>query len=117
MTAHYVEHLAVCARFVDGVKDIREEFLTFLPMERITGKSIVDALIGFLDKHGIPLTDMRGQGFDGASNMSSRAGVQGRILQVAPLASYIHCSGHCLNLVITKSCAVPGIRYVLDRLK
>ena len=48
---------------------------------------------------------------------SSRAGVQGRILQVAPLASYIHCSGHCLNLVITKSCAVPDIRYVLDRLK
>ena len=118
MTSHNVEHLAVCARFVDGAKDIREEFLTFLPMERITGKSIADALIGFLDQHGIPLTDMRGQGYDGASNMSSsRAGVQGRILQVAPLASYIHCSGHCLNLVITKSCAVPDIRYVLDRLK
>ena len=85
MTSHNVEHLAVCARFVDGAKDIREEFLTFLPMERITGKSIADALIGFLDQHGIPLTDMRGQGYDGASNMSSsRAGVQGRILQVAP---------------------------------
>ena len=44
-------------------------------MERITGKSIADAFIGFLDKHGIPLTDMRGQGYDGGSNMSSsRAG-------------------------------------------
>ena len=118
VTSHNVEHLAVCARFVDGVKDIREEFLTFLPMEWIPGKSIADALIGFLDKHGIPLTDMLGQGYDGASNISSsRAGVQCRILQVAPLASYIHYSGHCLNLVITKSCAVPDIRYVLDRLK
>ena len=118
VTSHKVEHLAVCARFVGGAKDIREQFLTFLPMERITGKSVADALIGFLDKHGIPLTDIRGQGYDGASNMSSsHAGVQGRILQVARLASYIHCSGHCLNFVITKSCTVPDIRCALDRLK
>ena len=38
---------------------------------------------------------MRGQGYDGASNMSSDVvGVQARIKQVAPLATYIHCSGH-----------------------
>ena len=49
--------------------------------------------------------------------MSSRSGVQARIQQVAPLATYVHCSGHCLNLVISHSCNSPEARNVLDRLK
>ncbi|XP_078348023.1 52 kDa repressor of the inhibitor of the protein kinase-like [Oculina patagonica] len=61
---------------------------------------------------------MRGQGYDGASNMSSSTvGVQARIKKEAPLATYVHCNGHCLNLVISKSCALPQVRNVLDRLK
>ena len=45
---------------------------------------------------------MRSQGYDGASNMSSgRVGVQARIREKAPLATYVHCNGHCLNLVIS----------------
>ena len=35
-----VEHLAICAWFVDKNKDIREEFLPFLELERITGEKI-----------------------------------------------------------------------------
>ena len=68
--------------------------------------------------NGIDVENMRGQGYDGASNMSSnRVGVQARIRQVAPLATYIHCSGHCLNLVISKCCSIPNIRNVLDQLQ
>ena len=60
---------------------------------------------------------MRGQGYDGASNMASnRVGVQARIRQEAPLAVYVHCNGHCLNLVINKSCSLPQVRNVVDRL-
>ena len=33
VTSHSIEHLALCARFVDSHKDIPEEFLTFLPLE------------------------------------------------------------------------------------
>ena len=29
VTSHNVEHLAICTRFVDKKKDIREEFLSF----------------------------------------------------------------------------------------
>ena len=61
---------------------------------------------------------MRGQGYDGASNMSSDvAGVQARIKEVAQLATYIHCNSHCLNLVISKSCSLPQIRNVYDRMQ
>ena len=53
----------------------------------------------------------RGQGYDGASNMSSSsAGVQARIRQVSPLALYTHCHSHQLNLCIVKACSLPKIR-------
>ena len=118
VTSHNVEHLAVCARFVDRNREVREEFLSFIRIQRITGKQIAETLITFLQDNNIPLADMRGQGYDGASNMSSsHSGVQARIREVAPLATYVHCGGHCLNLVIVKSCSLPDVRHVLDRLE
>ena len=58
---------------------------------------------------------MRGQEYDGASNMSSDAvGIQACIKQVAPPATYIYCSNHSLNLVISKSCSLPQVRSALD---
>ena len=118
VTSHNVEHLAICARFVDKHKDIREEFLGFLELERITGEKVAECILGFLKENGIPAVNMRGQGYDGASNMSSpQVGVQARIKQFAPLATYVHCSGHCLNLVISKSCAQPQVLNMLERLR
>ncbi|KAL5491305.1 hypothetical protein EMCRGX_G016568 [Ephydatia muelleri] len=118
VTSHNTEHLAICARFVDQNNDIREEFLAFIGIDRITGAEIADAIVKFLQDNDVPIENMRGQGYDGASNMSSdRVGVQARIQQAAPLATYVHCSGHCLNLVISKSCSLPDIRNVIDRLE
>ena len=83
-----IEHLAVCIRFVDAGRNIREEFLTFQQLTRITGKHIAEAIIKFLQDNGLQVENIRGQGYDGASNMSSsRTGVQGRIQEVAPLAT------------------------------
>ena len=118
VTSHNIEHLAICARFVDQNNGIREEFLAFIGLDRITGAEIADANIKFLQDNDVPVANMRGQGYDGASNMSSdRVGVQAWIQQAAPLATYIHCSGHCLNLVISKSCSLPDIRNVMDQLE
>ena len=46
---------------------------------------------------------------------SEQVGVQAYIKQVSPVAVYTHCSGHCLNLVISHSCTVPSVRNVLDQ--
>ena len=43
--------------------------------------------------------------------------MQAYIKQQAPLAAYIHCSGHCLNLVIVHSCSLPEVHNLLDKLK
>ena len=115
---HKEEHLAICARFVDEKKDVREEFLTFIKLEMITGEKIAENILAFLKENNVPVTNIRGQGYDGASNMSSStSGVQGRIKKEAPLATYVHCNGHCLNLVNSKSCALPQVRNVIERLK
>lgn len=118
VTSHNTEQLAFCVRFVDTESNIREEFLTFMEVKRITGEYLADAIVQLLEDLDIPVENIRGQGFDGASNMSSnRVGVQARIREHSPLATYIHCSGHCLNLVISHSCTLPEVRNVLDKLK
>lgn len=67
VTSHNEEHLAICARFVDEKKDVREEFLTFIKLERITGEKIAESILAFLKENNIPATNMRGQGYDGAA--------------------------------------------------
>ena len=104
VTSHNTEHLALCTCFVDAKGDIREEFMTFLSLERLTGRYIAEKIIKFLKDNDLPVENTHGQGYDGVSNMSSeRMGVQAQIQEVSPLATYIHCSSYQLNLVISHS--------------
>ena len=118
VTSHNTEMMPVCIRFVDKNLNIREELLEVVSLPRITGLHIANKLKKVLSKLGLNICDCRGQGYDGASNMSSdRVGVQGLIRHEAPKAVYMHCSGHCLNLVIASSCALPVVRNTLDKMK
>ena len=57
------------------------------------------------------VSDIRGQGYDGAANMTgAKSGVQKRIRDIQPKAVYTHWAGHSLNLVIVSSCSIPIIR-------
>lgn len=50
------------------------------------------------------MNKMVSQGYDVASVMSGhRSGVQTRVREFAPLAVYIHCYAHVLNLVLVDS--------------
>ena len=106
-----LEQVSTVIRFVDSDKNIREDFLGFITVERITGESLATALLSWLESHNIDVSFCRGQGYDGASNMSSSiAGVQDRIRSVSPMAFYTHCQGHQLNLWVVKACSIPQIR-------
>ena len=48
---------------------------------------------------------------------SEYVGVQAQIRERSPLATYIHCSGHCLILVISHFFGLPVVRNVLDKVK
>lgn len=106
-----IEQVSIVLRFVDACKQIREEFLGFIAVERITGEALSTALLSWLEENDVDIRFCRGQGYDGASSMSSSiVGVQARIRQVCPLALYTHCQSHQLNLCIVKACSLPLIR-------
>ena len=120
VTSHNQELMPLCIRFVDGNHNIREEFLQFSSLSRITGEAIASVVICDLEALNLDICNVRGQGYDGAANMSSdRVGLQAYIAiqQKSPLAIYTHCTGHCLNLVISHSCSSLSIRNVLDKMK
>lgn len=118
VTSHNQELMPLCIRFVDSKYCIREEFMQFSSLSRITGESIASVILSDLEQLGLDVCNIRGQGYDGASNMSSdRVGVQALIREKAPLAVYTHCAGHCLNLVIVHSCDLLTVRNVIDKMK
>ena len=55
-------------------------------------------------------------GYDGASVMSSsKNGVQAKVKEVYPNATYVHCRSHVLNLAVSSGCqSVPPIRNLFD---
>ncbi|XP_008227327.1 PREDICTED: zinc finger MYM-type protein 1-like [Prunus mume] len=54
-----------------------------------------------LDNNGILMENMRGQGYNGASNMrGSWNGLQALFLQDCPYAYYVHCFAHRLQLAL-----------------
>ena len=70
------EQLSLCVRYVTD-ETVKEMFLDFIEVERITGKALGDAIMHWLDVNELPVANMRGQCYDGASNMSgSRSGCQ-----------------------------------------
>jgi hypothetical protein len=55
-------------------------------------------------RSGFSRDNMRGQAYDGAGNMAGiYNGTQAHILILRPLAPYIHCASHCLNLAVTSA--------------
>lgn len=111
------EQVAVCLPFLDSLKGksiLREKFLCFVEAESTTGESISELLLEALDSAGVNIDKMRGQGYDGAANMSGMFnGVQARIKERVPAASYEHCKSHQLNLPIVHSSNIPCVRTMM----
>ena len=117
VTSHNKEQLSLCVRFVDSKRDIREEFLEFSEPCRTTGEAVATNILQSLEQMNLEVTLIRGQSYDGAASMSSeRVGLQRRIREHSPLATYVHCSSHCLNLTISHSCALPVIRNMMNKM-
>ncbi|XP_052809538.1 zinc finger MYM-type protein 1-like [Mya arenaria] len=93
---------ALCLRFYDSSKhELCEEFLGFGGCQSTTGEALADAFIANLLGANVQIEKMRGQGYDGAANMSGiHKGVQARISARIPGAVYTHCKAHSLNLAI-----------------
>ncbi|XP_047132435.1 52 kDa repressor of the inhibitor of the protein kinase-like [Hydra vulgaris] len=110
------EQLSLTIRIVDLSLDIRVEikeyFLGFFSVSDSTGLGLTEVLIELLTKHGLEISNCRGQGYDNGSNIKGKInGVQKRILNLNPLALYVPCGNHSLNLVISDS-ARSSVKFI-----
>ena len=96
-----------------------EEFIDFVPVKSTTGETLSETILEKLKIWGLEIKYLRGQGYDGASNMSGAfKGVAAtRILTIQPLAHYTHCSAHCLKLVVVSSCEIDSVQKMFLLLK
>nr|XP_026694590.1 zinc finger MYM-type protein 1-like [Ciona intestinalis] len=76
-----IEQLSICVRYVEVANDnkpeIREDFLGFVAVENMSGHALANSIIETLKMWGLDLSNLRGQGYDGAANMAMQfRGVQ-----------------------------------------
>ena len=115
VTSSNQEILSVVARYLNEEKDIREVFLDFLNIDRITGEHIGKRLLQFYQENGVDVGSCRGQCYGRTSNMQSlRKGVASYILKESPNAIVTHCSSHNLNLSIATTSKIPIIDNILE---
>lgn len=58
----------------------------------------------------LSLDGLWGQTYDGAANMSGKyGGAQAYLTQAQPLALFVHCGPHCVNLITQATCAASSV--------
>ncbi|XP_044591536.1 zinc finger MYM-type protein 1-like [Cotesia glomerata] len=109
----HVDQLTIIIRYVRDNGEIVERFLEFIPNIGHKAKDIENALLKSLENNGLDIVNCRGQSYDNASNISGIfLGLQTRIKTINPLADYVPCAAHYLNLV--GSYAVESVTEAVD---
>ena len=86
-------------RWVDDNLNPHEDFIGLYEVPSIEANVIVSTISDALIRMNLTLSKVRGQCYDGASNMSGlRNGVARQINDMEKKALYTHCYGHSLNL-------------------
>ncbi|KAF2901936.1 hypothetical protein ILUMI_04249 [Ignelater luminosus] len=86
------EQLSVYIRYVNIQKStIHEEFICFLSATDLTGAALTNQIVQELNRVGLQVENLRGQGYDGSAHIFGKlSGVQSRVKQLQPLATYMH---------------------------
>ena len=95
------EQESICVRYVNNNMLPQEVFLGMYEATDTTGEALCRIIGDVLLRFNLPLSSLRGQTYDGASSMSGQyTGCQALVKQKNPLALYVHCGAHCINLVM-----------------
>jgi hypothetical protein len=88
-------------RFVNKFGEPVERFLGLVQVEDTASLTLKGAIQSLLLMHQLPLSKVRGQGYDGASNMKGHVnGLKKLIMEDSPSAYYVHCFAHQLQLTL-----------------
>ena len=104
------EQLSISLRFVEEGK-LHEEFLCFTEVTDLTGRGLGFTIMDEMRTRDLDLENLVGQGYDGASAMSGAFnGAHAVICAEYPLATYVHCSNHVLNLCLSHGSREQAVR-------
>ncbi|XP_074573478.1 uncharacterized protein LOC141829900 [Curcuma longa] len=95
------EQMALVLRFVDGAGVLQERFFDVIHVKNTKAMTLKDELCSVLRNHSLDIKNLRGQGYDGSSNMKGELnGLQALFLRECPYTYYVHCYAHCLQLAL-----------------
>ncbi|CAN0897589.1 Zinc finger MYM-type protein 1 [Linum grandiflorum] len=99
-----LEQMAVILRFVNSAGILTERFFAIKSVANTTAVTLKKVICDLLSEYNLQLHKIRGQGYDGASNMSGQYnGLKALFLQECPYAYFVHCFAHRLQLTLVAS--------------
>ncbi|KAL7588201.1 hypothetical protein Lser_V15G38926 [Lactuca serriola] len=95
------EQMAIVLRYVDTLGFVKERFIGLVHVKDTSSLTLKNAINEVLTSNKLSFSQIRGQGYDGASNMRGEFnGLKALILQENDTAFYVHCFAHQLQLVV-----------------
>jgi hypothetical protein len=95
------EQMVIVLRFVDKDGFIQERFFDIVHVKDTSALTLKNEISGVLSRHCLDIQNMRGQGYDGSSNMRGEWKLlQALFLNDYPCVYYVHCFAHRLQLVL-----------------
>ncbi|CAM8951655.1 unnamed protein product [Rhodiola kirilowii] len=112
------EQMAIILRFVDEDGFLQERYFEIVSVEDTTSANLKKHICEVLSRNKLQVQNIRGQGYDGASNMRGQFhGLKTLFLHDCPYAYYVHCFAHRLQLALN-ACArdVPDMQLFFQML-
>ncbi|XP_073109915.1 uncharacterized protein [Elaeis guineensis] len=95
------EQMTVVIRYVDKMKIIKKYFIDIVHVANTCATSLKVAIDSILLEHGLSISRIQGQGYDGASNMQGEFNdLKSLILRDNESVYYVHYFAHQLQLTI-----------------
>lgn len=112
------EQMSIVLRFVNNEGFVIERFFGLVHVSDTTALTLKQEICNVLSNHNLLIQNIRGQGYDGASNMRGEwKGLKALILRECPYAYYVHCVAHRLQLaLVTASREVQPIFKFFEKL-
>ncbi|XP_048502699.2 uncharacterized protein LOC104897348 [Beta vulgaris subsp. vulgaris] len=93
------EQMDLCLRYVNKKGEVWERLLGIVHVSDTTSLTLKTAIESLLMEHSLSFSQVRGQGYDGASNMQgSINGLKTLIQNKCKQAYFVHCFAHQLQL-------------------
>ncbi|KAH1064725.1 hypothetical protein J1N35_029712 [Gossypium stocksii] len=93
--------MAIILRFVDKQGQVKKRFFDIAHVKDTASLTLKNVIFNVLLQHSFDIQNIRGQGYDGVSNMHGEFnGLQALILNDCQYVYYVHCFAHRLQLAL-----------------